>query len=83
MVRDNPIFEGLPLWDGVDSALVGVGTRCGTPLVAVYEYEKLVQCFINEACDEDCAREWVDYNILGAYIGPDTPIIIYPLETDS
>ena len=81
MVRENPMLEGLPLWDGCDAALIGVGTRCGTPMVAVYEHEKLVQCFITEDCDEECAQEWVDFNILGAYIGPETPIIIYPLET--
>ncbi len=72
--------DDIPLWNGCDAAIIGVGMRCGMSPVAVYDYEKLVACFLTPDCDEECAREWVDFNIVGAYIGPETPIIFSPLE---
>lgn len=62
------------LWDGCDAALIG--TSDGR---AVYGYARLVQCFVDEGMDEDEAMEWVDYNIVGAYVGPLTPYIVYEI----
>ena len=79
MVTDFPFPspDEAVLWDNCNAAIVGTGTRCGMPVVVVYDYEKLVQCFLNDECDENCAREWVDFNIVGAYVGESTPIILY------
>ena len=78
-LRDE--YPDSPTWNDCDAAIIGTATRCGMETVFVYEYEKLVGCFLTTDCDDECAREWVDFNIVGAYIGPQTPLIFYPLET--
>lgn len=75
------ILEGLDdeavLWDGCDAALIG--TSGG---VAVYSYDALVRCFEEEGEATEDAMEWVDYNIVGAYVGPHTPLIVWLVEQD-
>ena len=63
-------------WTGCDEAIVGLGHRCGCDTVVVYDYDKLVDVFIQQGMDEEESIEWIDYNILGAWIGEDTPIIL-------
>ena len=63
-------------WTGCDEAIVGLGHRCGCESVVVYDYDKLVDVFIQQGMDEEESIEWIDYNILGAWIGEDTPIIL-------
>lgn len=74
-----------PLWNNCDNALVGTAqiTRDNKLVtVAIYDYDLLVELFyndyINDAESQDDAQtdaiEWVDYNIIGAYIGIRTPI---------
>lgn len=61
------------LWDGCDDALIGI-TPNGE---AVCSIEKLWDVFIAQGMTEEEAVEWVDYNILGAYVGDFTPIHVY------
>jgi len=63
-------------WTGCDDAIVGLGHRCGCDTVVVYDYDKLVDVFIQQGMDEEESIEWIDYNILGAWVGDDTPIIL-------
>lgn len=70
------------LIDGCDDAIIGF---CDTPKgpVAVYNYELLVQVFermYRGKLDDphEAAVEWVEYNIVGAYLGDGTPLIVYP-----
>jgi hypothetical protein len=65
-----------------DKAFVGIGSRCGFPDVLVYDYEALVAaCAEHLECEDDDseAREFVDYNIVHAYLGDDTPILLHHL----
>lgn len=64
-------------WDGCEDAIIGEGQRCGSEPVLVYDYDKLVKIFEKQGMRQDEAIEWVDFNILGAYIGEDTPIILF------
>lgn len=59
-------------------ALVGVVSRCGSSELALYSYKKLVEITQQEGEDMDIidAIEYVDYNILGAYMGENTPMVI-------
>jgi len=68
--------DDLVFWDGCDDALVGVGSRCSQKTVAVYDYERMIQCFMEDMTRED-AEEWVAFNILGAWVGEKTPIILF------
>jgi len=63
-------------WTGCDDAIVGLGHRCGCDTVVVYDYDKLVDVFIQQGMDEEESIEWIDYNILGAWVGDDTSIIL-------
>ena len=63
-------------WTGCDEAIVGLGHRCGCDTVVVYDYDKLVDVFVQQGMKEDESVEWIDFNILGAWIGEDTPIVL-------
>lgn len=61
-----------------DRAIVGVVDRCGFEAVAVYDYELLVEVTMESSdCDYGEAVEYVDFNIVGAYVGKYTPMTLY------
>jgi hypothetical protein len=63
------------IWDNLDEAIVGYSSD----FVAVYDIDKMRDCLLkqhSEWTDED-ALEWIDYNILTAYVGGYTPLHIY------
>jgi hypothetical protein len=64
-------------WTGCDSAIVGVVARCGLRSVVCYEFDKLVEHFVAQGMSEEEAIEWIDFNILGSYVGEDTPMLLY------
>lgn len=65
------------LADGFDEALIGVGSRCGQPDVAVYDIEAMIKAIMRDQ-NVDIGEAWehFDFNILGAWIGPETPIFV-------
>jgi hypothetical protein len=68
------------LYDGCDDALIGTATRVGLPTLACYDYDLLVESFMKDrdglqGMDDVEAMEWVEFNIVGAFLGPHTPII--------
>jgi len=60
--------------DGLDDGLVGVARRCGQPTLAVYDYGKCVECFVEQGMTYEDAVEWMEFNVVGAWMGPGTPI---------
>lgn len=57
------------------------------PLVAVYDYDLVVRAFLThaqgpeselggEGCTSEEAQEFVDFNMVGAWLGSGTPIIV-------
>tara|TARA_Y100000310_G_scaffold277948_1_gene296086 strand:+ start:429 stop:728 length:300 start_codon:yes stop_codon:yes gene_type:complete len=58
-----------------DKGLLGT-IIAGEERVALYSREKIIQAL---AADNDLeaheAEEWVDYNTIGAYVGPHTPVV--------
>lgn len=61
--------------DGLDEALVGMAERCGQPTLAVYDYAKAVEVFMNrDGMTHEEAVEWMDFNVVGAWMGPHTPV---------
>lgn len=69
----HEINESAVLWDGCDNALIGV-TDNGK---AVYSIEKLWRIFQDMGMTQDESVEWVDFNILSAYVGEYTPVHVY------
>ena len=64
-------------WDGFDNAIIGVGERCTTDSMIVYDYDKMVKVLVTrDDMSYEEAEEYIDYNIVGAWIGDTTPIIV-------
>ena len=64
-------------WDGFDNAIIGVGERCTTDAMIVYDYDKMVKVLVTrDDMSYEEAEEYIDYNIVGAWIGDTTPIIV-------
>ena len=63
---------------GLEDALVGVGYRCGQPALAIYSIDKAVQVLVKrDGMDEEGARECLEFNSIGAWMGEHTPIWMY------
>lgn len=46
--------------------------------VAVYDGEKIAAHLMTEGLSREEAEEHISFNMVGAYIGPDQPIIMWP-----
>jgi formylmethanofuran dehydrogenase subunit E len=57
--------------DGFDEALVGC--TYGANVVAVYDINKMIEVLVAEGMEYDDAVEFIEYNIVGAYMGEKTP----------
>tara|TARA_R100000808_G_C2111763_1_gene125627 strand:+ start:143 stop:406 length:264 start_codon:yes stop_codon:yes gene_type:complete len=69
--------ENALILEGHESAMVAIGTRCGEPTLAVYDRDKLIESFMSkEKWDFEDAQEWVEFNIEGAWMGKETPMIL-------
>ena len=70
----------LLLADGFDDALIGIGQRCGQPDVAIYSIPLALGILVSrDGMEPDEAREYLEFNTLGAWVGPKTPIWVDPL----
>lgn len=75
MREHNP--EAL-LADGFEAAFIGPAIRCGQPALAAYSYEGAIQVLVNrDGMTYEEAVEWMEFNVVGAWMGPNTPIWIY------
>lgn len=79
MTRDDLIsllddYEGVILADGFEDAFIGVAERAISEPVAVYDYELSVKLLMaRDGMSEEEAVEYLEYNVLGAYVGEQTP----------
>jgi len=73
-------------FDGLDSALVGMSevwlTNGAKVLRTVYSGNKMVEHFMSEGMTEEEAREWISFNVEGAYVGDATPVIFWDYDPD-
>ena len=61
--------------DGFDDALVGF--TCGANLVAVYDIHKMIEILMtSEGMEHNDAVEYLEYNVIDAYVGEKTPVYI-------
>jgi hypothetical protein len=60
--------------DGFDDAVIGIEERSGR---LVYDVKLMISILIcDEEMSEEDAIEYLDYNVIGAYVGEQTPIYI-------
>lgn len=78
MIEENP--EAL-FADGFEDALIGVAKRCGQPTLAAYSYQKAVEILMRrDKMNYEEATEWMDFNVVGSWVGPNTPIWLYTTD---
>lgn len=73
--------EDLLKIDGMDEALLGVCmTWNGHMLVErlVYDGHAITEVLTRDGMSEEEAQEYIDFNIIGAYVGDSTPIVMWP-----
>lgn len=67
---DKPLLA-----DGFERAFVGIAQRCGQPDLAVYDYGAAVVLLVNEeGMTPPDAMEYLDFNVVGAWMGEGTPL---------
>ena len=69
--------EELLFADGFDSAIIGVDVVSNR---VVYSHGLMMEVLVLEGMTEEDALEYLDYNVINAYVGERTPIYIYEYE---
>ncbi len=58
-----------------DDCIIGVGARFHDGPIAIYSVERILAVLMrNDGVSEEEAQEWFDFNIIGAWLSPGTPI---------
>lgn len=72
--------------DGHDDAIVGqacIWANQSRVDVLIYSGEKIMDELVErDGMSAEEALEYIDFNIEGAYMGPDTPIIMWEYDED-
>lgn len=72
--EENP--EAL-LADGFEDAFVGICRRFGQPPLAAYDRARCLEILVErDGMDEEGADEFFDYNVIGAWVGENTPVYL-------
>lgn len=63
--------------DGFDNAVMGIASRAGQPDVVAYDYKRCVQILMErDDMTEEEAFEYMEFNVVGAFVGEKTPVFI-------
>jgi len=69
------------LADGFEHAFLGTTQRMNEPLLAVYSYPLMIETLmLRDGMTYTEAAEYIDFNVAGAWVGEQTPIIIHPIN---
>ena len=66
--------------DGHDDAILGpacIWRGSSRVDVLVYDAELIRESLMRDGMTSEDAREFIEFNIEGAYMGPDTPILVW------
>ena len=68
--------------DGHDNAIIGPAMvwseNGGVRASLVYDAEVIRDNLVKGGMDREDAREFIEFNIEGAYVGEDTPVLVWP-----
>jgi hypothetical protein len=65
------------LCDGFDDAIIGMAERINLGPVVAYDVDKMLDIMVErDGMTYEEAMEYFDYNILGAWMGENTPVYI-------
>ena len=63
--------------DGFDAAIIGYDANC----TVVYDYDKCMEILMErDSMTEHEAHEYMEFNVVNAYVGDFTPIFIHRLD---
>ena len=65
--------------DGFDDAILGITTRIGDDSLLAYDYDKCIKILQKDLSYEE-AVEYMEFNVVGSYVGEGTPIFIKRLQ---
>lgn len=68
--------------DDMDEAIVGVVSNWLPKPRLVYDGIKIVELLMASGMTDIDALEYCSFNIEGAYMGDDTPLIVWPYEDE-
>jgi hypothetical protein len=64
--------------DGFDEAIIGMAERCSMEALLVYDIEKCIEILMErDGMNEEEAREYFSFNVLGAWVGEGTPLFLH------
>ena len=72
-------YEGMMMLeprDAYDGCILGVVSRFGQDDVICYDLQAVLRVLQSDGMDGEGAREFFDFNILGAYVGSGTPCFL-------
>ena len=73
--------EGAMFAEGFDDCLLGIVERFGMPPIAAYDYERVIQKLMTrDKMTREVAEEFFNFNIVGAYVGENTPAFVTVLR---
>ena len=64
------------LVDGFDECIIGICHRIGQEAIVAYGKGQVIAKLMAEGLDEEEAYEHFDYNIIGSFVGEQTPCFI-------
>jgi hypothetical protein len=72
--------------DGFDEAIIGVCMTWNNETLVeriVYDGNKIIELLKSDGeMDEEEAQDYLDFNIIGAYMGEATPIVMWPTNAE-
>lgn len=84
VTENDEVGSGILLADGFDEAFVAVTYTVNSVFCAVYDYDKCISILCgNGGMEYYEAREYFEFNVLGAYVGVQTPLFIEMMNIES
>jgi hypothetical protein len=66
-------YEDVLIADGFDDAVIGIEPMT---MRVVYNIDKVIEILMDQGMDHDEAIEYYEFNIVGAYVGEQTPLFV-------
>jgi hypothetical protein len=64
------------LYDDIEEALIGIGSRFGVTAVACYSYNQAINIYMRDGSTYEEAVEHFGFNVIGAWYGDHTPMFV-------
>jgi hypothetical protein len=66
-----------------DSCIVGLIERAGSGMCVCYDGNMVLRRLEKDGMTTEEAQEWMDYNIVSAWVGEKTPAFLWPFEVEN